>query len=41
MHKVKQLLMEKLDIAADYYKNKELKDITPAVLDFMVKSTFV
>ena len=31
--------MEKLDIAADYYKNKELKDITPAVLDFMVKST--
>ena len=39
MHKLKSMLMKKLDSFADYYDGKELKDINPTAVDFMVKAT--
>lgn len=39
MHKLKNMLMKKLDDFAAYYENKELKDINPTAVDFMVKAT--
>lgn len=39
MHKLKSMLMKKLDNFADYYDGKELKDINPTAVDFMVKAT--
>lgn len=39
MHKLKNMLMKKLDNFADYYEGKELKDINPTAVDFMVKAT--
>lgn len=39
MHNLKSMLMKKLDSFADYYDGKELKDINPTAVDFMVKAT--
>lgn len=39
MHKLKYMLMEKLDQMADKYKNKEPQDIPQSVLDSWCKTT--